>query len=63
MSVSINRFVTMRKCGTCLIYHIDEGLCLVPEEAADRVTFVLGRLDQGGEFMRSECTSDQTSTN
>ena len=61
MSVSINRFAMMRKCGTCLIYHIDEGLCLVPEEAADRVTFVLARegcLDQGGEFMWSERASD-----
>jgi hypothetical protein len=40
--------------GTCLVYHIDEGLRIIPAEAVDRVTLVLTRgdcLDQGGEFM------------
>ena len=49
---------------TCLIYHVNEGLCVVPEEATDRVALILTRedhFDQGGDFMQSECGSDQTS--
>jgi len=46
-----------------LVHHIDEGLHVVPKEAADCVTLVLTREDyfnQGGEFVRSERASDQT---
>jgi len=49
---------------TCLIYHINKGLCVVPEEATDRVTLILARedhFDQRGDFMQSECGPDQTS--
>ena len=48
---------------TCLIYHIDKCLCVVPKEAADRVSLILTReyhIDQGGEFVQSESGSDQT---
>jgi len=51
-------------CATYLIHHIDEGLLVVPEEAADRITFILTREDhlhQGGEFMWGKCASGQTS--
>ena len=51
----------VRKCGTCLVYHIDKGLCVVPEEVTDRVTPIPAQeycLDQGGEFVQSECASD-----
>ena len=44
-----------------LIYHINEGLCVIPKEAMDCVTLVLTREDhfnQGREFMQSKCTSD-----
>jgi len=53
----------VKKYGTYLIYHIDKGLRVVPEEATDRVTPILVQeycLDQGGEFVQSECASDQT---
>ena len=46
-----------------LVYHIDEGLYVVPNKATDRVTLILtreDRLNQGGEFVRSESASDQT---
>ena len=39
---------------TCLIYHIDEGLCVVPEEATDCVALILTRedhFDKRGEFV------------
>ena len=54
-----------RKIGSIhfLVHHIDKCLCVVPMKATDRVTLILvreDRLDQGGEFMRSERTSDQT---
>jgi len=61
MSVSIS----VSQYGTCLVYHVDKGLCVVPKEGTDRVTLVLtreDRLDQGGEFVQGKCASDQTST-
>ena len=61
--ISINRFA-MRGCRTCLVYHINKGLCVVPVEGTDCVTRTITRengLDQRGELMRSERTSDQTS--
>lgn len=53
----------MSSCGTCLVYYIDEGLCIVPKEAVDRVTPILtreDRLDQGREFRQNKRASDQT---
>ena len=50
---------------TCLIHHVDKGLRVIPKEATDRITLIPTREDhsnQGGEFMQSECASDQTST-
>jgi hypothetical protein len=61
MSDSINRFAMMREYRTYFIYHINKGLRVILKEAADRVTLILAReerLDQGGEFMRSERTPD-----
>ena len=51
----------MSECRTCLIYHIDNGLSVVPKEATDRVILTLARedcFDQEGELVRSECASD-----
>ena len=53
------------KCGTCLVYHIDEGLRIVPREATDGITLIFtrkNRINQGGEFIRGELASDQTAT-
>ena len=53
MSATINGFA-MSECRTCLVYHIDKRLCVVPNEAADRITCTPtreNRLDQGGELM------------
>ena len=68
----VQRFETFlssprRKTGhvQCFVYDIDKGLCIIPNEAMDRVTLILtgeDRFDQGGEFMQSERASDQTST-
>ena len=53
------------KCRTDLIYHVDEGLGLVPTtNAADDVRLVPIREDsiyQGGEIRLTKCTSDQKS--
>jgi len=65
ISILINRSAVVRKYRTCLVYHIDKGLCVVPEEATDHVTPILAQeycLDQGGEFVQSERASDQTFT-
>jgi len=54
----------MIRSGTCLINHIDNGLHVVTKEATDGVTLILTRednFDQGGEFIQSECASEQTS--
>ena len=54
----------IRGYKTCLVHHISKGLCVVPKEAADRVSLILTRedhFDQRGEFVQSECASDQTS--
>jgi hypothetical protein len=62
MSISIKRS-TVSEYGTYLVYHIDEGLCVFLKEATDCVARIVTRengLDQGGEFVRSERTSDQT---
>jgi hypothetical protein len=53
MSASISGFV-MSECRTHLVYHIDKGLRVIPEEATDRITRILTRengLDQGGELI------------
>ena len=58
-----NRFRTTSRCTTYLIHHINNGLRVTPKEAVDRVTLILTRedyFDQGGEFIQSECASDQT---
>lgn len=47
---------------TCLVYHIDEGLCVVPKEVMNCVALMLARedrLNQGGSERPPE--SDQTS--
>ena len=65
MSTSFNGFAMIGEGMTHLVHHIDKGLCVIPEEGFDHVTLVLARddrLEQGGEFVRSECASDQTST-
>lgn len=49
----------MSKCRTCLVHHVDKGLCVIPKEGMDRVTRI-DRLDQGGKFMRSECLFNYT---
>ena len=49
---------------TCLIYHIDEGLCIVPGKAANGDRHILARedpFDQGGEFIQDKVASNQTS--
>jgi hypothetical protein len=64
MSASNSRFV-MSERRTRLVHHIGECLCVVTNEAMDRVTRIVTReegLDQGGEFVRSERTLDQAST-
>ena len=50
---------------TRLVYNINKGLCIVPNEATDRVTCIVvrkHRLDQGGELMGGKRASDQTFT-
>ena len=62
ISISINRSA-LSECGTYLVYHIDEGLCVSLKKATDCVACIVTRENgpnQGGEFMRSERTSDQT---
>ena len=49
---------------TCLVYHINEGLCIVPRQAANGIMHTLARedpFDQGGEFIQDKVTSNQTS--
>jgi len=61
----MNRLVMMSACRTCLIYHVNEGLDVVPKEAADRIARILTRedlLNQGREFMWRKRASDQTFT-
>ena len=51
----------MSESRTCLVHHVDESLCVVPNEAMDHVAFIFtreDRLGQGGEFVQSECASD-----
>ena len=55
----------MRGCETYLVYHINKGLRIVPNEGTDCVTCIVARedgLDQGGDLMQSECTCCQTFT-
>ena len=52
----------MSECRTCLVYHIDKGLDLVPTEAANNVRSILtreGSLDQERKLMWIERASDQ----
>jgi len=65
MLSSISGIGTLGERRTCLVYHINKGLRVVPEEVAGGFTLILvqeDRLDQGGEFKRSERPSDQTPT-
>jgi len=48
----------MNACKTCLVNHVNKGLCVVPKEATDRVTTREDHPDQGGEFMQSEIAPD-----
>ena len=53
-----------RERRTCLVYHVNEGLRVVPKEATDCITFILtgeDHFDHGREFMRSKRPPDQTS--
>lgn len=55
----------MSECGTCLVYHINEGLSVISAKGTDRATHVFARedlLDQGGEFIQNERAADQTPT-
>ena len=55
----------MNEYRTCLIHYVNKNLCVILREGTNRVTLIFtreGRLDQGWEFMWSECVSDQTST-
>ena len=38
-------FANARGRGTCLVHHINNGLRIVPQEAADRATLILTRED------------------
>ena len=52
----------MSKPETYLVYHINEHLCVFHCEAMDLFVYVLFRkdsLNQGGEFVHSECASNQ----
>ena len=49
---------------TCLIQYIDKDLCVIPGKATNPVIHILGLengLDQGGEFIRGELASEQSS--
>ena len=53
------------ECRTCLVYHIDKGLCVISRKTTDRFTLIVireDRLDQGREFTRGELAFDQSST-
>ena len=57
---SVTKLVAIRKTGTYLIYRVDEYLCILKGEAADRFVLILSRkggLEQGGEFTENELTS------
>ena len=60
--ISINRFEIMSGYRMHLIYHIDKDLCVFLGEEADHITLITTRedcFDEGEEFMRDECASDQ----
>jgi hypothetical protein len=64
VSILINRSA-VRGCGTCLVYHIDKRLRVVPNEGTDSITRIVTRengLDEGGEFVWSKRASYQTFT-
>ena len=49
---------------TYLIQYIDNGLCIIAGKASNPVIHILGRedgLNQGGEFIRDELASEQSS--
>jgi hypothetical protein len=65
VNVSFNWQVHSGERRTCLVYNINKGLCIVPDEATDRVTRVVvrkNRLEQGGKLTGGKRASDQTST-
>ena len=54
----------MSKDMTCLIQHIDKGLRVIAGKATNPVIHIFGcedGLDQGGEFIRDELASEQSS--
>jgi len=55
----------MSGSGTCLVYHVDKGLGVVPTaDATDKIAPILTRKDsinQEGEFTPTEHASDQKS--
>ena len=64
MSALISRFTTI-ECRTRLVYNINKCLCIVPNEATNRITRIVvrkNRLDQGGEFMGGKRALDQMFT-
>jgi len=65
MSISVIRFATIGIGVTYLVHNVDKGLCVIPKERMDRVTFILSRedgLNQRGEFTQSEAAPNQTFT-
>ena len=53
----------MSRCVTCLVYYINECLCVVPGKAADRFFSMLAcedPLHEGEELIRGKITPDQT---
>jgi hypothetical protein len=64
VSIPQDRFTVMSKGTTCLIQYIDKGLRVTAGEETNPVIHILGRedgLDQGGEFVRDELASEQSS--
>ena len=63
--MSVNRSAMTSKIRTCLMHHVNKGLCLVFREVVDCLVPVLAREDnfnQRRKFMRKKCTCNQAST-
>ena len=64
VSIPQGRFIVMSRDMTCLIQYIDKVLCLTAGKATNPVIHIFGcedGLDQGGEFIRDELASEQSS--
>jgi len=60
--IHLAAFVVRKECRTYLIYHVDEGLDVVPTKGTDHITFILARedcLNQEWELAQDERTLDQ----